>query len=515
MRTRSNYQILFINIIIFIYSIFIERINLNMDYIFSNHIVAYLLLKILFFILLLYILWKAKKVIYMYKSDPNIKIFILVSIVYFLINLLFLFLVYPGAWMNDSFDVWNRAMNLEIYPGQGYFITIFYLFSIMLVPNAVGVIIFEILIFSIIMGRFIMICYKNIGKYSIILSLIFLMPPVLLYNVFPLRAGFTGYLIILCGTILFEIIKNNNYSKNYLIELTFYICLLSQIRSELCFILPLYFIFLICIYRNKTSWRKSIIFCALTLIGILILKIPTQYYSDEEYGVYKLTPIINPLSSMIIDPELNILDEELESFNKIIPIDLLKKYSSSIDTPLLYMAPKDSWNRNPNREEYIRFLNSYIKLVLRNPEIFIKVRLETFLSTNGIGSLPIYLPDNLENNNENIYPIAISNTTAPKRNEIFKKLYNLKDEKEYILTSEILHFLFWNSIVPLLFSIITLIIGIYKKKLYSIILLMPIGEAIMIFLAVTNYNPMFHFPFYISGYALSFLVIWSYINEKK
>lgn len=515
MKIKSNYYILFINIIILIYSLAIERINLNMEYIYVHHLNVYILLKIMFFVLSYYILLKVKEIIYAYKQSDNVKVFVWISVIYFLINLFFLFLVYPGAWMNDSFDVWNRAMNLEVYPGQGYFITIFYLFSVMLIPNAVGIIIFEVLFFSIITGRFITLCYRNIGKYSFGLLILFLMPPVLLYNLFPLRAGFTGYLMILYGTILFEIIKEKKYSKNRLFELTLCVCFLSQIRSELCFVLPLHVIFLICIHPKNICWKNKFLWCILTFIGVLILKVPTWYYSNDEYGVYKLTPIINPLSSMIVDSEIDISEEELYNFNIIIPIALLKEYSSSIDTPLLYMAPKDSWNRNPTNEEYKNFLKSYIKLIIKNPKIFIKVRLETFLATNGIGSLPIYLPDDLANNDDGLYPIAISNTTAPHRVQIFEKLYNLKDAKEYILTSEIIHFLIWNSIVPILFSIIGLIIGMYKRKLYSIILLLPIGEAVMIFLAVTSYNPMFHFPFYLSGYTLSFLVIWSCIHNGK
>lgn len=98
------------------------------------------------FLLLLLFLWQG---IFWFvkKADVTFK---RMSVGYFLINMLLLLLIWPGIWRMDEFGILSGAINLIPKFWQNYLTSVFYIFSLMLIPIPSGVIICQAAVISLL-----------------------------------------------------------------------------------------------------------------------------------------------------------------------------------------------------------------------------------------------------------------------------------------------------------------------------------------------------------------------------
>ena len=98
------------------------------------------------FLLLLLFLWQGifrlvKKADAMFKR---------LALGYFLINMLLLLFIWPGIWRMDEFGILSGAVNLIPKFWQNYLTSVFYIFSLMLIPIPAGVVICQTAIISLL-----------------------------------------------------------------------------------------------------------------------------------------------------------------------------------------------------------------------------------------------------------------------------------------------------------------------------------------------------------------------------
>ena len=97
--------------------------------------------------------------------------------------------VWPGIWRTDEFGVLGNVISLQIYWWQHFLTSIFYILSLMLIPNPVGVIIVQIILVSMGFGYLAELFEYRTGKKwsGFLLLLPFCIPSVIMFQLYPMR----------------------------------------------------------------------------------------------------------------------------------------------------------------------------------------------------------------------------------------------------------------------------------------------------------------------------------------
>lgn len=520
---NRNRKCLFLSFLIIFASFFIERLIFNFNNFNNLKLCTYIILKIIFAVIIPSIIIQLNN---FYKKisicDKLSRIQLKFTTVYFLSLMLLLLFTWPGNWMNDEFLAFQNCIDFQFNNSQSYITLGIYALSLMLLPFPAGILIIQSIIISIIVGYTCMITYKySNGKFSYLMFMVYFLPPILFYDLFPLRAClysyFTVYFIfkffIICST------KGEIKRKNILL-LCFFISILSIWRSEMivfAILLPIYFIF----FCNNISKINKLIAVFSIILFINILKIPAESYNNDPR--YKVVPFINPLSLMLVE-ELasDDLEKDLNNINTVVNVDSMKKYSSYLDIPVWWTPNVNAVNLNYTKEEYNSFVKSYINLVLHNPYEFIKARSKTFLATSGFikKSMPIYMPSASNKAIKTYFKddqFKHGNLFTPInqdiRMSIYRSMYFLTN-KDWPSNLYAVYLLFWNTMIPILALIAINIIALIKRdsKIFFISLI-PIIQAVLMFLFQPAYHSMYHLPIYISGYVIT--VFYAGINYTR
>ena len=156
------------------------------------------------------------------------------ALAYFLLNMILLLFIWPGIWRMDEFGILSGALSLIPKFWQNYLTSVFYIFSLMLVPTPAGVIIVQAAIVSLLFahvlslfteqwkhkkgivdnfsemtgetgensaenpsGQVESVMVKNAGissKWTLLLMIPFVMFPVLDSNLYPMRMSLWAFL---------------------------------------------------------------------------------------------------------------------------------------------------------------------------------------------------------------------------------------------------------------------------------------------------------------------------------
>ena len=178
---------------------------------------------------------------------------------------------------------------------------------------------------------------------------------------------------------------------------------------------------------------------------------------------------------MLIDPDFQWNDEQSdrEAIDKVVNVDLLMEHASPYRMEIT--SVQGAWNKSFSNADFNEFLKVYVKLVLKNVNIFLKVRWKTFELTFEEGK----------------YTISglISNRIVSK---IIAILYN--------------------SVIPL---ILLSIILLHNRDIKTFVLwLLVLGEAGIIFVLVTETSYMFHMLFYLGAWFSVVLCLKTDPNKK-
>lgn len=457
------------------------------------------------------------------ENNPRYKTWLKISLIYFLIMVVFFVLIYPGQWVWDEFGVLSVVKSYTLDFWQNYITNIYYTFCLYIIPTGVGIVLFQIIFSSFVVGYIISSLqqlFKNV-RIAYLLIIPFLFIPVILNNFYPLRLTIYSYLeILFIGNLLilqFKLIKSNKY-----FDLFFFITLitlLSSWRSEGIFYLLLipYIFIKLNIFGNKRykkieTYALSSAAIAIVFLGYLGNVITTNVK-------YQLPISINPLSTMVqktLSGEKT--TESLASINKVIDINILKKSPDCSETPSFWAgAVKD------NFEKYMNEYNSaFIYIVMNNPYLYLENRVCTFLSTNSLSKEPPQVGNGTTFfSNQQNYKSAVSDFTNNNylstpininiKYKITKLLLTTNQKDDNTIASKII----WNAIPTI---IIIIILGIYKltKKQYFWVFIsaLVVMRTVLLFLTAPANYFMYYLPVYMSGNLIIFLCLLLYIDKK-
>lgn len=519
--SQINRKVYYITFIHFIVTLFFDSLVFNDPGYFKHFkfIALKLFLFVLIFIFWFFIFHIIKQIKEKNKETcKRVKFFL----IYFTLMAILLICVWPGIWVWDEFWIYQSAVNLKMGFWHHYLTSIFYTLSLMILPFAGGIILVQLFIISLIVS-YIIVDLSQRTKYYYIVLWVFLFPPVLLYNVYPMRVTLYSFILLY---VLYYIYYDLNSRKiiRFFDFLPLLVCMpiVAVWRSEGIVILPFILLLLL------MSCRKKIfnLYLYYNLIGILllvfILNFPQSKWNDQNKD-YTITAFLNPLSMMLQHDNLVGYAELEKKLSALVDLDVLKENADYRETPVFWDHKKELFISNDN-EDFKKFKSAYFQLVIRNPLIFFKARNKTFWATSGmtndvgrrVRSGAFDFDQRTESMIEEFRKYNALNESLPGlgRTTIIHVLEgsNPHNPKKTLFSFHV----FWNLVIMFVCLFILTLISLIRKDIQFFLvctILWALSTGIYATAPASYF--MYYFPIYLSTYVLAVSYISKIQNMMK
>lgn len=470
-----------------------------------------------FFFLILFVFWhniyffiRNKFLIGIYKCR-----FFLIALI---LNLSYVIISWPGAWLHDDIGLAVDSTNIVFDYWQNYLTSIYYIYSMMLIPLVGGVTIVQNILISSIIGYTVYKVDKYFIKshYSYLLLLILLFPPVIFQNLYTLRLSLYSYLELLFLVISFLFLtKKEVVSNSKLVYFVLLIAILSVWRTEGIIYLIFGSIVLIKIsYSYNFVYKFFLIISCLTFTGLLILPQINHKTCSGENGNYEETAYSNALPGLVCKCVENNDEEHLSKLTVICDVSkICNEYKNGKSGGELYWENK-LFKKEYSKSDFNEFRICFFSLVLKYPDIFLKAQFENFKRASGLvknKSNIINDPLHIFNgsfswwassyflSNKAVYPLSIN----VRKN--FFSLICCRNLSDFSLTNPYYPFV-WNLFVPLLFILLSIVYFLFIKiKVLSFLISMTLVKSFFVFLTAPDAIFIYYFILYLLGYSLFLL----------
>lgn len=445
-------------------------------------------------------------------------------LIYFGIMLVFFVILYPGHWVGDEFNILQSVKIFEPFAWQHYFTNIFYTYCLFTIPTGPAIVFFQITIISIIVGYLsARIRGLSTSKYApLVVMLVFLLPPVVINNFYPLRLTLYSYLSVL---LLFELLRLHRKKyvvrspNTYIVFISFIIMLLSFWRTEgivYIFFLPYigYRLKLLKISGIRPLQMLSIfISCSILFVGFFITKVTSS-------SRYEITAFANPLSQMLQHPlSGSKTADKLAIIDKVISINMLKDHASENEIPAFWLP---GGVRESTYAEYLPAAKkAFIYIALHNPRLFMEAKVKTFVSANGWTPTQPLTEGLLD---LNTYAIPKDQTTVDTFHKsniasgtISKPLKRFVTRVLLFQRNSRMHWLgypFWSILLPMIILCGLTVYRLHKRDFFiaSLSVILLIIAALIFLSAPANYF-MYYLPMYLNAYFMLIIAIFTKSGE--
>lgn len=444
---------------------------------------------------------------------------------YFLFMGVFWLLTWPGIFKGDEFYVIRAALSFTMSGAQSGITSLFYMVALLFFPSMASITFIQILlictIFSVIMHDLFSVLS---GKKRYFLFLPFILLPVIDGNLFTLRATLVGWIFLFVLAKVYYLTKTDRFSGKWLLVLSALTGLLCAWRSEFIYLvvfLPLAFLLL-----KKIHLKQAACMLVLSLIFFVLCNVPNKIALNGS-NKYPISLVLNPVANLFTEVEDlkgPCVYDDVMTINELVDASLLRQ-SASVRNISQYwniddVLPKETLNR---------FMQASLRLIIYNPDKFLKYRWQTFAYTNGL------------------YPGYINHPGGECIDAINKLVYYGNDYKSYFafmnppfgqaLREKTISFLacrhyeqdnirtnamlpvFYNCIPGVIFLLVLFIsncIAVLRARkkqhgsvdryvLCIVLILLTLPQLILIFLTAPAMFFMYYFGFYLSSYFLTVL----------
>ncbi len=480
------------------------------------------------------------------KAD---KAYVRYSLIYFGIMFCLLLLTWPGIWRMDEFGLLFEAQNIFPVFWQNYITSVFYIFSLMLLPFPAGIIIVQNACISLMVGSLlykfenIAIWQKPLGKKIYFAYIPFLFFPVLDSNLYPMRMSLYAFLeLYLLAELIFHAFqakkagrKTEQMSRTAFWKCIFISAIVVSWRAEAIYyllLLPLCYLVLYLKEDVKIKVRFIIYLFVMSVILLIPQDIGEKLTSSNNYDLTSVLLPIVPLTEkvyseavltswmpMTYEEALNNKDRPISKFmiidqvidaNKAVAAARVGKSGIS-----LYWSDPD-FVRNYSEEEYKQFKSVYISLIFKYPDVFLKERWETLLTTTDLleNTTEIFEQDNVPNYEKFrmlFLNKPISNSLRTKTISIIE-LRNGANYNQKLKVYDVIY----HCAIPLMLSTLVLAALLLKRKWdYSLLLAAHLLKVPLIFLTAPSRLFMYYYPIYLVGVVLAGFLIMYFIWRKR
>lgn len=341
--------------------------------------------------------------------------------------------------------------------------------------------------------------------------------------------GLYVYLEFLLIVILISANKENiKWNWQHIIAFSFITIIVSSWRTESFVYIPCVLIFLFLIKENILSNSKKCICSFLIVIGFLGI---TQYQNNElNNNNYQIISLMRPCVELVRVADEVDDAEELAIIDKVTDLDIIRN-NPKLNGETLYWKTKCVRNRNDSKdddytnEDYHNYLNAFIKLSLKYPQVVIDERWNVFIRSVGLTSYPY---NNVKgaamlfekNNNNRAAKLTLDREWFANR-PVFKNtratvIYAFGGMKSNGKPIELMQRIVWNASIPIIILLCAWIkFFASKKRFYWIISSTIIVKLLIVILTQPSTWLMYLLSFYLLGYTLITYMFLLYFSRKK
>lgn len=307
------------------------------------------------------------------------------AIIYFIFLLIGVICLYPAVEFGGDMPFFFRgAINYDYSKSLHWLTSMLYILGMMFFPTEAGPTILMAICASAIYGyiteKFIL--YGNINKWMI--RIVFFFPPFAFYAIYPNRLPHMTLFLAIYFCMLIDVyMTHETISKQKAGILILLTGMLSVWRMECLTFLIIGPLLVLLSFREKINIKKYAIYFFLILCTHTMFNIPAKMAGTSDSAWDRLRPVegyVLPLM-MMSGLDLNDYPVEYEIINKFLDIGLLNYRISTYGDELYradYIAALGVNRENPTvtQEDYLKAL---LKVIMKNPKIYLKVRCQVFI----------------------------------------------------------------------------------------------------------------------------------------
>lgn len=453
------------------------------------------------------------------------KRFVRISLVYFGINMVLLLLTYPGIWRMDEFGILNSAVLLLPVFWQNYLTSLFYVFSMMLIPVPSGVIIVQCALISLMAGYLVTFFVKRFGKWGLLSFIPCLFFPVLDSSLYPMRMSVYGFMELFLLLLLWErrekiqnaaaeAAKEKETEKDKETAAMAgggwaFLCVLGALvtvwRTEAVYYFILFPLLLGILYGKQIGKKKLLRVVCGYLVCALCLYVPQTAGDKLTSGnQYDLTSVVLPLVPLV-DEAYGREDcaAQLEAVDRVVNVELIVEGAAQGRSGISLFWSEPDFQRDYTDEEYQAFKSAYYELIRKFPGTFLKERLDCFLHST----------DLLQNTTELFSAEGVANYdtfraypgTKPLNEELRSaviKVLEWRDADDYESKKTGYGFVY-GALFPMAVLALAWAWCLIRRKWHGFFLLsLPLVKLPLVFLTAPSRLFMYYYPLYLIGYFL-------------
>ncbi|MDD5854426.1 MAG: hypothetical protein PUD03_10120 [Lachnospiraceae bacterium] len=456
----------------------------------------YILIKICSFVLIVVIWKKIVDVITKCRKNDKKTIQRLVyGCNYATILFLMLLAVWPGIWRTDEFGVLGNVISLQIYWWQHFLTSIFYILSLMLIPNPVGVIIVQIILVSMGFGYLAELFEYRTGKKwsGFLLLLPFCIPSVIMFQLYPMRITLYSILELVIAFFLYVHLQDHKQIEwIHIIWLALGTAVLANWRTESFYyiiLLPLYFF---CFLNKNILKQKQFIFYLTTvlILSMSIWVIQNKGLHNDRNDAYEITAYAQSLPCLVQAAYNNHDENGLAVVNKIIDVDAVLQAKIEGKEGIECFWEGDMSSKKYSHEEFNGFRKQYFIWCMQYYKEFFEERTHNFLTSYEQTKSTADLYD--EENLQFVFFLQTFNHVNPLFPNLREKLILFMEQKKWCIFE-----------IPIIMGIFSIIYYLFKNKKYGLLWGMIFIRIPLIYLTAPDNYFMYYYPFLLAGIVIS------------
>ena len=282
---------------------------------------------------------------------------------------------------SDQRNILDAALRYETMGGFFFYLTMWIpMLGLSLFPHEAAAVVFKILLISLGAGYCVYRLRRLYGtRLAYLLYLPFLLPPGLYLSVSIHRLpSYAVLYLVFAVRLLCDRAEGRSLTRGDYVLLCLAAALLTQWRSEGIYLLVLAPILFFLAYRPRLDRRQTALALAVFLAAQVLVRIPQSVVSDEAAGE-RAMPLFEMLISGMerkgLDKEKNA--EDLAAVDRYIDLEALHALNEELgdycynDNLILYYGMRP----NPSPEDVEGFRAAVIRIVLRNPLVYLRNQL--------------------------------------------------------------------------------------------------------------------------------------------
>lgn len=494
------------------------------------------------FLFLLILMWQG--LFYFVKRGE--KQFRNAALFYFVIMMCLLCLIWPGIWRMDEFGLLSSSIQLYPHWWQNYITSVWYIFSLMLFPFPAGVIITMCAINALLYAR--LICNamfilqteyethqkterQNAGKSaknrqkfaSILLTIPFVMFPVLDSNLYPLRMSLYAFLELTLLSELFLLYKmctwgrQNKQIKGGYAQNIWAVALLASVvtvwRTEAIYYLILFPLILLIIGGLRRFWKPMAVYVILFVILFVPQKIGEKITSGEQY---ELTSIVLPLVPLTLEAMEEGEQELLGRIDRVVDTSVIERAAKEGKNGISMFWSEPDFQKVYTSQDFASFKSAYYQLVVKYPKVFLQERWDTFVSSTDLleNTTELYTRNDVPNY-ETFKTYPCSKPLSDDLRTFVIKTLEIRTGNTYSEKSMFTQIVY-TPIIPILLGLVVAIILLWKRRWIPLVILLAVLMKVpLVFLTAPSRLFMYYYSVYLIGYVVWFYGIASLLYRRS